>query len=131
MVGFAGWGVLLAFGLIAASASAASNAGPVSLSAENTAATKAHVAQNYGRIPLSFEANHGQADKPVKFVSKGGGYALFLTNSSAVLALSKPDAPNAKPGRLQFAGARKLDLTADGDLTVSARKFRSSLRRIP
>ena len=29
-----------------------------------------------------------------------------------------------KPIRLQFAGAKKLDLTTDGDLTVSARKFR-------
>lgn len=121
---FSSLGGLLASGLIAASASEASNAGPVSPLAENAAATKAHVAQNYGRIPLSFEANQGQADKPVKFVSKGGGYSLLLTNSSAVLALSKPDASDAKPGRLQFAGARKLDLTTNGDLTVSARKFR-------
>jgi hypothetical protein len=41
-------------------------------------------------------------------------------------------APGArpKPIRLQFAGAKKLDLTADGDLTASARKFRSSFWRI-
>jgi hypothetical protein len=31
---------------------------------------------------------------------------------------------SSKPIRLQFAGAKKLDLTTDGDLTVSARKFR-------
>jgi hypothetical protein len=31
---------------------------------------------------------------------------------------------NPKPIRLQFAGAKKLDLTTDGDLTVAARKFR-------
>ena len=30
--------------------------------------------------PLNFEANHGQTDSRVKFLSHGDGYALFLTS---------------------------------------------------
>src|SRR6266849_4728058 len=38
-------------------------------------------------LPLSFEANCGQADRQVKFISRGNGYALFLTATEAVLEL--------------------------------------------
>ncbi|HEV2492825.1 MAG TPA: SBBP repeat-containing protein [Terriglobia bacterium] len=44
----------------------------------------------YGRLPLSFEPNVGQAGSApdsVKFLSRGAGYALFLTSNEAVLAL--------------------------------------------
>ncbi|MGA2075544.1 MAG: hypothetical protein ABSH52_18800, partial [Terriglobia bacterium] len=37
----------------------------------------------YGRLPLSFEANGGQADARVKFLSRGRGYGLFLTGNEA------------------------------------------------
>jgi hypothetical protein len=39
---------------------------------------------------LSFEANQGQTDSQVKFLSRGSGYSLFLTGNEAVLALKKP-----------------------------------------
>jgi len=45
---------------------------------------------SYGKLPLSFEANQGQSDNRVKFLSRGPGYALFLTGTEAVLALSQP-----------------------------------------
>ena len=51
------------------------------------AATKARVAANYGKLPLIFEANRGQTDARVKFLSRGPGYSLFLTESEAVLSL--------------------------------------------
>ena len=44
--------------------------------------------RNYGKLPLSFEANHGQTDPRVKFLSRTGGYSLFLTGDEAVFALS-------------------------------------------
>jgi hypothetical protein len=47
------------------------------------------VAENYGKIPLSFEANRGQSDKQVKFLSRGHGYTLFLTGDEAVLSLRR------------------------------------------
>ncbi len=42
------------------------------------------------RIPLSFEENRGQVPSPVKFVSRGPGYAVYLTPSEAVLAVARP-----------------------------------------
>ena len=45
--------------------------------------------QSYGKLPLSFEANRGQADSRVKYLSRGRGYNLFLTGNEAVLSLAK------------------------------------------
>ncbi len=44
---------------------------------------------DFGELPLSFEANAGQTDVQVKFVSRGQGFALFLTDAEAVLSLRK------------------------------------------
>jgi hypothetical protein len=49
---------------------------------------KAQLAADYGNLPLSFEANAGQTDARVKFISRGSGYGLYLTNDEAVLALN-------------------------------------------
>ncbi|HWQ32611.1 MAG TPA: SBBP repeat-containing protein [Blastocatellia bacterium] len=43
--------------------------------------------QAYSRLPLSFEASHGQAAAPVKFLARGDGYRIFLTATEAVLTL--------------------------------------------
>ena len=51
------------------------------------AATQAHLSAAYGQLPLSFEANQGQTDPRVNFLSRGAGYSLFLTPTKAVLAL--------------------------------------------
>jgi hypothetical protein len=56
-----------------------------------TKTTPPAVSANFGKLPLSFEANQGQADPAVKFLSHGNGYSLLLTDSAAVLELSKPD----------------------------------------
>ena len=47
------------------------------------------VVESYGQLPLSFEANHGQTDPQVNFLSRGNGYTLFLTPTEAVLTLRK------------------------------------------
>jgi hypothetical protein len=60
---------------------------PISASqADPKAQTK--MLDSYGKLPLSFEANHGQTDARVKFLSRTSGYTLFLTGDEAVLALS-------------------------------------------
>ena len=73
------------------------------------APTEARVKEAYGNLPLSFEANHGQAPGQVKFVSRGGGYRLFLTSNEAVIALRAGDHsdPGAKTAmvRMKLAGA--------------------------
>src|SRR5260370_36973557 len=38
-------------------------------------------------LPLAFEANQGQADASVRFLSRGSGYTMFLTSNQAILAL--------------------------------------------
>ena len=47
------------------------------------------IVAGYGNLPLSFEANRGQTDLQVKFLSRGRGYGLFLTGTETVLALSR------------------------------------------
>ena len=49
----------------------------------------------YGQLPLSFEANQGQADPRVKFFSRGQGYTLFLSRSEAILALRRGQSEKA------------------------------------
>src|SRR5579863_1202200 len=56
---------------------------------KSAAVYKSLIAENYGRLPLSFEANAGQTDSRVKFLSRGAGYTLFLTPTEAVLGLNK------------------------------------------
>jgi len=41
--------------------------------AASVAAGQARILDNYGRLPLSFEANRGQADAQVKFLSRTSG----------------------------------------------------------
>ncbi len=45
-------------------------------------------------LPLSFEANQGQADQQVKYLARGQGYTLFLTPGAAVLGLRSEGAGN-------------------------------------
>jgi Beta-propeller repeat len=59
------------------------------------AVTKARLLETYGKLPLRFEANQGQTDQQVKFLSRGRGYNLFLTGNEAVLELRKPSAVSA------------------------------------
>ena len=40
-------------------------------------------------VPLSFEPNQGQAPSTVEFLSRGSGYALFLTPGKVVLNLER------------------------------------------
>jgi len=65
--------------------------------AEADPATNARVSEAYSKLPLSFEANHGQTDPSVKFISRGQGYHLYLTGTEAVLALRKSAAHSKDP----------------------------------
>ena len=67
----------------------------------------------YGRLPLSFEANQGQTDSRVKFLSRGGGSTLFLTSTEAVVVLTRPVA-KSKRGKFSLV---KPDLTQPGKVT--------------
>jgi hypothetical protein len=70
------------------------------------AAARARVADAYGQLPLSFEANEGQVDRAVKFLSRGQGYDLFLTPTEAVFTMKGVQRETAVV-RMQFAGGRR------------------------
>ena len=42
------------------------------------------------RAPMVFEANLGQTDPSVQFLTHGRGYTAFLTSTDQVLVLSPP-----------------------------------------
>ncbi len=78
------------------------------------------LSQNYGQLPLRFEPNRGQTDKQVRFLARGPGYGLFLTENGAVLRLraSSCDRTENCSGsvlRLNLLGARTPDSIAGRD----------------
>jgi hypothetical protein len=56
--------------------------------AEASASPARRPAESYGRLPLSFEANGGQTDDQIKFVSHAPGFVVSLTPTTVVLTLS-------------------------------------------
>src|SRR5260370_34199403 len=50
---------------------------------------QAKILDSYGKLPLSFETNGGQADGQVKFLSRTGGDTLFLTAGEEALVPSR------------------------------------------
>jgi len=70
--------------------SAAAEHRPVSISTF-TQPAKARVAEAYDKLPLILEANRGQTDARVKFLSRGSGYQLFLTSTEATLRLRQAE----------------------------------------
>jgi len=50
---------------------------------QNTDAARA----GFGQLPLSFEVNQGQADSRVRFLARGQGYGIFLTDNGAAFSL--------------------------------------------
>src|SRR3989442_854067 len=71
--------------------------------------TQARVSETYGRLPLRFEANRGQTDPQVKFISRGDRHVLFLTSPEAVLAFTAPRSSRGEGRptvlRMRFVGA--------------------------
>src|SRR6478672_7840262 len=39
----------------------------------------------YGQLPIHFESNHGQTNSAVRFLARGHGYTLFLSDSGATM----------------------------------------------
>jgi len=59
-------------------------------SSQSQSAVQVPAVAKYGELPLAFEANRGQTDAGVRFLARGDGYSLYLTDTEAVLALHKP-----------------------------------------
>ena len=63
----------------------------------------ARLLESYGKLPLRFEANQGQTDEEVKFLSRGKGYTMFLTSGGAVMTLRAPGKEKKQPGKPETA----------------------------
>jgi beta-propeller repeat-containing protein len=83
----------------------------LSLACPLAATADARVSESYGKLPLHFEANQGQADKEVRFLSRGPGYSLYLTAGEAVLVLTRPN-PDGKPDGRSTPGRREAPAQA-------------------
>jgi len=89
-------------------------AAAINSSVKADAISQARHVETYGKLPLSFEVNQGQADKTAQFLSRGPGYGLFLTPTEAVLSLHKPKAADQETGKsinqanLRSPGAKTL-----------------------
>ena len=100
------------------SASRVAAAQTAAVSAPKAVASKVDWPNAYGKLPLAFEANQGQAAAPVRFLSRGDGYALYLTGQEAVLTLRQPAAtPRGRVGQPKSGtfnghgrGAEKLSI---------------------
>jgi hypothetical protein len=77
----------------------------------------AQALETYGRVPLSFEANQGQAEGSVDFVARGAGYALFLKPAEAVFALRDAE-----------CGMRVEDRAADHSIQTAATQTAATRR---
>src|SRR5215510_12365598 len=70
----------------------------------------------YGRLPINFEVNQGQAGREVKFIARGHGYQVFLTETEAALVLQNgqmQDQQERQPDRAAYSsglGARQLNV---------------------
>jgi len=71
--------------------------------ARESSQVRQRVANAYSKLPLSFEANAGQTDPEVRFLSRGSGYALLLTDREAIVSLRNPKAKrDAEPTVLRM-----------------------------
>ena len=85
-------------------------------------ASRMKAAETYGRLPLTFEANRGQTDSRVKYMSRGQGYTLFLTNSEAVLSMANSDRQSVV--RMRLVGSNPSSaITGVDELAAKANYF--------
>ncbi|HUQ49732.1 MAG TPA: SBBP repeat-containing protein [Terriglobales bacterium] len=75
------------------------------LHAQKPATGQQKMAAQLAQLPLAFESNAGQTDARVKFLSRGNGYVLFLTQEEAILSLGTAKAGTPETLRLKLAGA--------------------------
>lgn len=86
---------------------------------------KEKVVEAYGKLPLVFEPNVGQTDEQVKFVSRGQGYSLFLTDKKAIFSLQKREKTRNKTAvvEMEIAGANADSKTSAEEPTAAKSNY--------
>ncbi|HLM58440.1 MAG TPA: SBBP repeat-containing protein [Pyrinomonadaceae bacterium] len=96
----------LAAGLLVAAAVSSRRAPEPPAGGADAKAAASQAREAYGRIPLSFEANQGQAEGPADFLARGAGYSLFLRATEAVFALRVHEGDAARDSQLKVLRMR-------------------------
>jgi uncharacterized repeat protein (TIGR01451 family) len=86
------------------------------------------VAGDFGKLPLSFTANLGQADESVKYTAQGHGYQLALTQSEAVVIVNPESGVSG--GSSSSAGMRAASRTGN-PVFVRMKLVRSNSKAVP
>ncbi len=86
----------------------------VSTRATAAARTKSAIQQSYGRLPLTFRPNRGQADSGIPFTATSGPDGLALSGSGFSLALARDTTTNQKPAVDQLGDAKRRTVLAQG-----------------
>jgi hypothetical protein len=78
---------------------------------------------SYLKLPLSFEPNVGQADNRFQFVSRGGGYSLFVNPAEATLKLRGGKADADAQLQMTLLGADKAAEGRGSDLLTGKSNY--------
>ena len=90
--------------------------GKPSIMASSRAARARRLARAYGLLPLSFEPNNGQTGGPVKYISHGPDYALFLTRTAAIITVDQQAKSNEFGKKLDAKTQKKFEARKIGRL---------------
>jgi hypothetical protein len=120
---FAGCSVIAMAAFLAVSYRAAENPGRPFGRPTLISRSTANVSKRYGQLPLAFEPSSSPSNDRVKFLARGGGYALFLTNDEAVLEL-RGHSKTRSVLRMELAGANaSAQFTATEELPGKSNYF--------
>jgi uncharacterized repeat protein (TIGR01451 family) len=88
-------------------------------------AARVRASEAYGKLPLHFEANRGQAEPEVKYISRGSRHALHLTETGARLALHDAETGRNAALHLKMIGANDAPaVTGQDELPGRVNYFR-------
>jgi hypothetical protein len=101
--------------------STATNAGSAARHGEISPPKSAFALAAFEKLPLSFEANHGQADPRVRFLARSRDFALFILPGEALLAARTTAAAKPQKGARISGGAARI--SAAGPANILHVKF--------
>ncbi len=98
-----------------------------------TATDRRRIESQYGRLPMSFEANSGQFDGSVRYAARGAGYAVLLNEREAVLKLASGEAtvriaPAGASSSARIVGEEALPWKSNYFIGRDRSKWRSGIR---
>lgn len=107
--------------VLGALATAATGAGINQVAGE----AKTRALASYGKLPLSFEQNHGQTDLSARFLSHGNGYSILLTPSKILLNLDAAGKAGLRRSAIQmsFPGANSAPAITGAERLIGVSSY--------